>query len=246
MKWSDDTYYRAFDHNYRVAYEAGEAHLGAGATHRRAFKRLKTLLGETGLSADGTTLLDIGCGDGTNSIFLCGLGYDYVGIDVSPAAIEKAGQRIRDANLPAEIRVGNAIEARELPKHRFSIVLDSYCSHLLVIDSHRATFFENVRRVMADDGYYILLAQRDDSAFEGPIRSFDEFCRMSGTDPSGTPMQACNGDQWADVAGKRVYLLGRARSKNGYTDELDKAGLRIIYSESWDDLRKVAFVLMKR
>ena len=241
MMWTDDTYYTAFDHNYRMAYEEGDAYLGEGSFQEKAFQRLEALRQHTQVTAHGTKLLDLGCGDGANSLFLCGLGYDYAGIDISPTAVETACRRATAANIAADIRVGNAMDLSNFKSQEFRIVLDSYCLHMLVIDAHRAAYIESVKRVLADDGYFLLLAQRDESAYEGAITSFDEFCSRSGTDPGGVPHQKCIDGQWTEVKDKKVFLLGRQRSLAGYQNELTTAGFTIIHQTTWENSGKIAF-----
>src|SRR5262245_30260984 len=41
----------------------------------------------------GKRLLDVGCGDGANSVLLARLGASVTGVDISPAAISLAGKR---------------------------------------------------------------------------------------------------------------------------------------------------------
>jgi len=247
LKWTDDTYYRAFDHNYRVAYEHGAAYMGEGSPSQvAALDRLKTLLSKTGLPPKGTRLLDLGCGDGTNSLFLRSLGYDYVGVDISEAEIERGKSRARDADVALDLRVGSALDLAEFRDREFDIVLDSYCFHIFVIDRHRDQYFENVRRVLTDGGWHVLLAQRDDSAYEGPIDSFEEFGALPGMDVSPVPHQRLIEGEWVSVPGTEVYLLGRPRSHVGYARELGAAGFEITFSTTWENDRKSAFVSMKR
>lgn len=63
MRFDDESYYKAYDHNYRVAYEAGIAYGGEGGNKEPALQRLAALLEKTGLAIVGMKLLDIGCGD---------------------------------------------------------------------------------------------------------------------------------------------------------------------------------------
>ena len=46
------------------------------------------------LFAKGTRVLELGCGTGEDALFLASLGVDVVGIDVSPAMIEKARRKV--------------------------------------------------------------------------------------------------------------------------------------------------------
>ncbi len=124
MKFDDGTYYKAYDHNYRVAYEEGLTFLGEGGSQRE-LRRLKGMLGRIRHSPTQTRILDVGCGDGTVGIFLSGLAYRYLGIDVSEAAIERARQRSSAAGADARFRVADALDPDSLPAGGFDVVLDS-------------------------------------------------------------------------------------------------------------------------
>lgn len=245
MEWNDNSYLKAYDHNYCVAYDAGLSHLGEGGSPQSGLQWLKELLLNTGLPARGTRLVDLGCGDGTNGLFLAEQGYAYTGIDLSLAAVKRAQKRAVESNIRADFIVGDVLDLPMFSGKTFSIVLDSYCFHMLVIDAHRETYFKNVKRLLMDDGFFLLLAQHDDHAYEGPISSFDEFCRLTQANPSGIPFQKCVKDQWVNVEGKKIYLMGRARSLKGYYQEIDQAGFRVVYHSLWQDRKKVAFLLQK-
>jgi ubiquinone/menaquinone biosynthesis C-methylase UbiE len=245
MKFDTYSYLKAFDHNYRVAYAEGLTYFGEGASQKKALQRLKRLLQKTDLFPQGTKLLDLGCGDGTHGLFFTGLGYHYTGLDISEAAIERACQRTAEAGLEVDFRVGDVLDLREFQTGEFPIILDSYCFHMLVLDTHRATYFQNVKRILQENGFLILLAQRDETAYEGPISSFEEFCQLGAANPSGSPFQKCVDGHWGEVTGQTVFLLGRARSLKGYQEEVTNAGFRIVHQSTWDHRRKVAFVLKK-
>ena len=247
-RFDDDSYLTAYDHNYRAAYAEGMASIDEGASPKRELKRLASLLERTGLSAPGTRLLDLGCGDGTKSVFLAGLGYGYLGIDLSEAAVEKARGRARQAGVDGEFRVGNVLDLSEFGTGQFRLVLDAYCFHMLVLDAHRRRYFEQVRRVLADDGSLVLLAQRDEGADEGPVNSFSEFLERLGVGPpwDGVPLQKCVDGGWVEVPDKRIYLMARAQSLKGYRREFAAAGLRVEHQRVFGRGRdKAAFVLRK-
>jgi SAM-dependent methyltransferase len=248
MNFTDDTYYHAFDHNYREAYRNGAAYMDEGSkTVEEWLARLRELLLKTGFPSTHTRLLDVGCGDGTISLFLSGLGYDYTGVDISEAAVDNARRRAREASRDVDVRVGNAMELYDFQDEEFSIVLDSYCFHMLVIDAHRAAYLESVRRVLSDTGNFVLLAQRDDpGAIDKPVNSFLEW---QDTQPESAhptvPYQKCIEGEWRTIEGTRIFLLGRSQSMDGYAKEITSAGFDIEYSVTWEDQRKAAFICKK-
>lgn len=247
MQFDDDSYYKAYDHNYRVAYEEGLTYCGEGGNQKPALDRLAALLKQTGLVAPGVKVLDIGCGDGTEGIFLAGLGYSYTGIDISPAAVERARQRATDVGMSADFRVANAMDLSAFAIGEFPLVIDSYCFHCHVIDRHREAYFRSVKRIMHDNGVFILRATISATACQTPINSFKDFCRQSGADIAGVILQKCVRGEWQKVPDKRQYLFGRAWTMDEYRKEFTDAGFVISHHEiyEWKKPPHVAFLLKK-
>ena len=81
-------------------------------------------------SPSETEILDLGCGDGTVGIFLSGLGYRYMGIDVSEAAIERARPALcrsrRKCGIPGRECAGSGVAAIRRIRHRCRLLLLKY------------------------------------------------------------------------------------------------------------------------
>ncbi len=246
MKFDDRSYYRAYDHNYRVAYEEGFTYLGEGASQKGDLKPLEGMLRRIPHSAAETGILDLGCGDGTVGIFLAGMGYRYLGVDVSEAAVERARQRSAEVGADAGFRVADALDPDTLPDGGFDVVVDCYCFHMLVVDAHRKRYLRNVMGIMRGGGYFILFGSHDPEAFEGRVDSFAEFSRKTGANTAGVPLQKRQGTGWQNVPGKSVFLMGRPRSLKGYREELTAAGFRILYSSTYRRDRRDAGFLMRK
>jgi 2-polyprenyl-3-methyl-5-hydroxy-6-metoxy-1,4-benzoquinol methylase len=73
------------------------------------------------------TLLDIGCGTGSLSVVLAGLGYTVTGVDLSPAMINLAKTKAAAANHAIEFHVMDASYPQFPPRH-FDVII---CRHLL-------------------------------------------------------------------------------------------------------------------
>src|ERR1700686_3159579 len=58
----------------------------------------------------GTRLLDVGCGAGTNSLFLARSGFEVSGVDVAEGAIHAARARAVKANPEVGFRVGDVLD----------------------------------------------------------------------------------------------------------------------------------------
>ncbi len=77
---------------------------------------------------DPGSALELGCGTGTNSIFLAQHGWQVVGIDFSPKAIELARQKAQTAEVPIEFRVGD-VTRLDFLHDPFDLALDVSCFH---------------------------------------------------------------------------------------------------------------------
>lgn len=72
--------------------------------------------------------LDIGCGTGSNSVWLAEQGYDVTGVDLAPLAVERAQVRARAAGASAQFVVGNVLDLPDLGAP-FSFFFDRGCYH---------------------------------------------------------------------------------------------------------------------
>ncbi|MGA7923048.1 MAG: class I SAM-dependent methyltransferase [Thermoplasmata archaeon] len=104
--------------------------------------------------ARGTRVLDIGCGAGTNCLFLAKEGYRVSGIDLAPGAIDAARERARRAHLEVDFRVGDAVHL-PFPQRTFGGVNDFGCFHTLPIRL-RPGYCHEVARVLRPGGTYLL------------------------------------------------------------------------------------------
>jgi 2-polyprenyl-3-methyl-5-hydroxy-6-metoxy-1,4-benzoquinol methylase len=83
----------------------------------------------------GKTVLDVGCGEGENTLLLAKLGAKVTGIDISPKAIELGAARAKASGLSASTRFLCApIEAANLPDAHFDVIFgDNILHHVLPV-----------------------------------------------------------------------------------------------------------------
>jgi SAM-dependent methyltransferase len=83
----------------------------------------------------GKALLDVGCGDGQNSVMLAQMGAHVTGIDVSPGAIEVARRRAEVNGVSDRVRFLCApVEKADLPDGFFDIVWGEGILHHVLDD----------------------------------------------------------------------------------------------------------------
>jgi SAM-dependent methyltransferase len=72
--------------------------------------------------------LDIGCGTGTNSVWLAQQGFDVTGIDLAPLAVERAEERARAAGVKARFLAADVLHLPDLGGG-FGFFFDRGCYH---------------------------------------------------------------------------------------------------------------------
>jgi cyclopropane fatty-acyl-phospholipid synthase-like methyltransferase len=87
--------------------------------------------------------LDLGCGTGTNAIYLARHGWRVTGIDFVARAVETARRKAQAANVHAEFRCADVLVPGRVDGP-FDLILDIGCLHSLSADG-RARYADNTR-----------------------------------------------------------------------------------------------------
>jgi cyclopropane fatty-acyl-phospholipid synthase-like methyltransferase len=104
--------------------------------------------------------LDLGCGTGTNVIYLAQHGFETIGVDISSRAIARAQRKIERAHLDGRARVyaGDVTRLdRLLVVGPFDLTLDIGCLHVLDAPG-RARYAAGLACRMKPGGLYLLYA----------------------------------------------------------------------------------------
>ena len=122
--------------------------------------------------------LDLGCGTGTNAVYLAGRGFDVTGIDLSPLAIEKAKSKAAAAGGSVRFEVADIFNPPDL-RPPFPFLFDRGLYHCLRTINLPA-FLKTLDRVAAPDAIYLALtgnANDTSDPEQGPPRvSAREIC----------------------------------------------------------------------
>jgi SAM-dependent methyltransferase len=100
--------------------------------------------------------LDLGCGTGTNSIFLADIGFHVVGVDFSPKAIATAQAKARPTDVAVEFHVADVTQLDFLVEP-FDYVLDIGCFHAVPLET-RERYARGVARLTNPGGTFMLYA----------------------------------------------------------------------------------------
>lgn len=114
-----------------------------------------------------TRILDLGCGAGTNSLFLARRGFKVTGIDVAEGAIAAAKDRAKKAGLSVDFRVGDALDL-PFPDEHFGGAIDVGCFHTLPLELRKAYAREVHRVVRPRRSFLLTWVAREYKAERGP------------------------------------------------------------------------------
>jgi len=129
--------------------------------------------------------LEIGCGTGTNAVYLAQQGFDVTAIDVSPLAIEQAEAKARTAQVSVRFICGD-IATLELDG-AFEFLFDRGCYHCVRRAGLLPQYLRAVARFMqAGSQWLVLCGNADDTAPGGPpkltaaqvVADFEPLCRI--------------------------------------------------------------------
>ncbi|MBR4081072.1 MAG: class I SAM-dependent methyltransferase [Clostridia bacterium] len=161
-------YYEAYDRRYRTVHAEGLAWFGGGATP--ALTKLTARL------PDGARVLELGCGEGADAMWLISQGYDVLATDVSPAAVDWC--RARFPEVAGRFRVLDALA--DTLEDTFDGIVAVAVLHMLIEDADRQALLRFIREHLAPGGVGLIVVMGDgEAAFATePARAFDEQERV--------------------------------------------------------------------
>jgi len=134
--------------NWNEDYEKGDAPWDAGTPDP-----CLVALVESGRQAPGRTL-EVGCGTGTNALWLVARGFDVVGVDVASRAIELARGKAAGAPGRAEFRTLDFL-GQPVAGGPFAFVFDRGCLHVFDEPAERTRFAERVAGLLRPAGLWM-------------------------------------------------------------------------------------------
>lgn len=132
------------------SYKHGDTPWDTGSPSSELKKVLKSHI----VSPKGHAL-DLGCGTGTNAIYLEQKGFDVTALDVSNVAIKKAKEKAKKAKAHVEFIQANVPELNIAGK-AFDFVFDRGCFHA-IDDADRIKYAKMLGRITADESAFLLL-----------------------------------------------------------------------------------------
>lgn len=144
------------------------------STTRQLPAKALTLFNEIIQFSRCTRVLDLGCGNGRNSVYLAAKGCTVDAIDYSGNALAELERRAKKADVASNIRMHHRPLGREFPfeADSFDLVLDIYVSCHFLDDDLKRHYGQEIRRVLKANGTLISVV----------FSTEDEYYRRLATD----------------------------------------------------------------
>ena len=110
-------------------------------------------------------VLDVGCGTGEHTIMLTRLGYDVLGIDFAPRAVEQARRNAEAKGVDARLEVADAMNLGDSPL--YDTIVDSALFHIFD-DADRPKYVASLHGAGLPGGVVHILALSDAGRGFGP------------------------------------------------------------------------------
>ena len=149
------------EQNWNESYAAGDPPWDSGQPddHLMEFVRSGGIL--------PSRAIDLGCGTGTNALWLAGQGFKVVGIDIAPLAVEKARAKAAATNLHCRFDQLDFLKD-SVSGGPFDFAYDRGCFHVFDRPEDRARFAQRVAALLEPNGRWLSLI----GSTEGPERDW--------------------------------------------------------------------------
>ncbi|UVL00423.1 bifunctional 2-polyprenyl-6-hydroxyphenol methylase/3-demethylubiquinol 3-O-methyltransferase UbiG [Pseudomonas sp. B21-048] len=101
-------------------------------------------------------ILDLGCGEGRDTIWLASQGFNVTGVDVSAAALDRAREIAAQHKLSPNFLERDVVFLRGLRDESFSVALNMGCLHMMDSSDHRAKHLARTFALLRPGGTFIL------------------------------------------------------------------------------------------
>lgn len=147
-----DDYYFGYEERYKKVYDIGADLWETGKPNKsllKAFRKFPNIF--------KGKVIDLGCGEGRDTIFLYQQNIDIQGIDISHSAIEKAKEKIGNFNEEKSIfSTGNVLYLNRYEDDTFDLAMNMGCLHMINKNSDRLCHLQNVSRILKTGGYFLV------------------------------------------------------------------------------------------
>lgn len=145
-------YYKAYDKRYRQTYENNSL----WEIPERTKEVIDTL--KKYKITKNSNILELGCGEGRDAIYLLDNGYNVLGVDYSFAVIDKCNE-LTNYKYVNNFKQLDLIE--NSLNEKFDFIYSVAVIHMFVLDEHRNKFYNFIYDHLKDNGIALIISMGD-------------------------------------------------------------------------------------
>ncbi len=134
------------------------------------------------LELAGRPVLEIGCGTGTNAIWMAQQKCKVVATDISPTAIEAAVNKTKEAKVEVEYAISDICQTKAVADGAVDFVFDRGVYHVMIPEK-RGIFAERVAQALSTGGYWLCMAGSKDEVREDPDKGPPQLSAVEVLEP---------------------------------------------------------------
>jgi SAM-dependent methyltransferase len=114
-----------------------------------------------GLQSPPKSVFEVGCGTGTNAIWMSKQGCEVTATDISPTAIDLAKAKAENSKKKIQFAVSDIVQTLPVPPNSVDFVFDRGVYHTMT-PKNRKLFAERVALALSNGGFWLCLAGSSD------------------------------------------------------------------------------------
>lgn len=230
------SYYHDYEKRYRAVYSAGANRWGCAPDDPWLISTLTGWIDENNLR--GKRIIEFACGEGACGEIISKLGCRWVGVDVSPSAIEHTRAAVAQYDTATAI-VYDCVTGNFADFGEFDAGIDVMGLHMLVTDSDRKAYLGNFSKLLKPDSPALFLRESyRESAYCGSVDSVDEWAKINSLDLAAPSLRTISG---SDKTVMLPLLAARTRNLDGYTRDFASAGLSVERFSETENCREIPY-----
>lgn len=147
-----EEYYKAYDKRYKQIYD-----LNLLWEKREPTKEVIDVINKYNINKNDK-ILDLGCGEGRDSIYLLDKGYDVLAVDYSVNVINKCNELTNNKYIN-NFKQFDLIKDKLNDKYKF--IYSIAVLHMFVEDSHRNSFYKFIYNHLEENGIALIICMGD-------------------------------------------------------------------------------------
>ncbi len=145
-------YYLGYEKRYKKVYESGGS-TWESVLPNESLVQLYTRFSEYFIDKK---VIDLGCGEGRDCIFLSKKGVSVLGVDISHTALEKARVLAKKSRVNATFMELNMLYLNGIDDQSFDTALSMGALHMIVDAKERKQHIQNVHRILKKGGRFVI------------------------------------------------------------------------------------------